>query len=573
MHDSRSHGTPRPASFVSALLRAGVVTSLMFASSAARADSDEYSAMAHIESTVAAPGTPVTVTLRSNQVGNAALMIVGFSPGPLVFGGAFPVLHTAPPWILIPGAITSQGSLSVTIPISPTFPNGLSVFFQGLVVTNAGQVVGSNAIRITPAGTPATFTDATANLDPAAALFPATDIDWVDLDKDGDFDAVVANDDGFGSPPLLLMNQGLGVMQDESALRLPPLAMIALSCLEAADVNGDGHVDLFFGGGTDTVLPAPNTLLLNDGSGIFSVEPTFPAGLGFALDAEFADVDGDGDLDLLVSNMQDPDFLFEIPDPTTLYVNQGGLQGGTAGQFVEDPNFSAIGSNQALADGGDVSLADVDNDGDLDVYICGSDIVTGGWQNLLFVNDGTGGFTDVTATGLPVIADNSFEADFADVDGDGLLDIFIANSILSQPNAVHLLLNQGPVGPGGTPVFVDGSANVPSFLGPATGIRLATDIGDVDGDGDPDVVIGIHEFFNGGGTAGESVLLLNEGGLQGSAPGSFVIDTQFSTTFPFIDADVALEDMDNDGDLDLYVANGGRLLGGIPQDVLMQNDL
>jgi hypothetical protein len=139
---------------------------------------------------------------------------------------------------------------------------------------------------------------------------------------------------------------------------------------------------------------------------------------------------------------------------------------------------------------------------------------------------------------------------------------------------VHLLLNQGPIGPGGTPVFADASANVPASLGSTTNVRLSLDLGDVDQDGDVDVAVGIHELPAGPPpiTNGFVKLLVNQGGNQGGVPGSFLVDAAFAPPTPMVCADLAFGDVDLDGDLDLYLANAGRLFVPDFQDRLLVND-
>jgi hypothetical protein len=514
------------------------------------------------------------VTLRSTALGGLGILIYSPDPGAFVFPNPLlPIVRVGLPFtIAAAGPIDGTGRFLVVTQLDASIPAGTTVVGQGIVFAGAGKWYASQAVELTVGGQAATFSDDTASLDPATGLYASADVDWIDVDRDGDPDVLVAND-GTGAQPLVLVNDA-GGFDDESAARLPSSARVPTSCVEAGDVDGDGDEDLFLGGGSNLGSPAANLLLSNDGTGSFSLSGGFPAGAGLTIDAEFGDVDGDEDLDLVLANKQDLDHPTETPDPVVLYVNQGGLQGGATGSFIADAPFSSLPGNGPHGDDGDVSLGDADNDGDLDLFVCRSSIATLGAQNQLYLNDGTGGFADVTASALPVLADNSFEADFGDFDGNGFLDLFVANSISSQPNAVHLLLNQGPIGPGGTPVFSDGSANVPASLGTASNVRISTDVGDIEGDGDLDVVVGVHQLFDSmGNPGGYTALLVNQAGLQAGVQGVFALDATFTSTELFVDADVALADYDLDGDLDVYVANRGDLFQINFEDELLRNDL
>ena len=528
----------------------------------------------HLQVHRAAAGTVSRIALRTGHLGRPAFLLYGGSPGPIVLGQAsLPVLHVGPPLGYLTGATGTNGILDLAVPLPASLPAGLAIHLQGAVAAGPGQVLASEGRRVIVGGPAATFTDLSGTLDPSTALFEAAEVDWIDIDRDGYADVLVANE-GPGARPLLLVADGAGAHADEAPLRLPAAALAPASCVEAGDVDGDGDPDLFLGGGLDSAAPAPNLLLRNDGAGIFSLDPLFPPGSGWALSAEFGDVDGDGDADLLVANQQDASHPGESPDPTVLYVNQGGQQGGSQGTFVADATFAAMAGNDPHTDSGEALLGDVDDDGDLDVFVIGSNLggTPPGHQNRLYRNDGPAGFTDVTATALPDLPDDSFAAKLADFDGDGYLDLFVANTHSSQPVAGDLLLNRGAAGPG---TFVDGTANLPSSFGPVSGIRVAVDAGDVEGDGDVDLVVGIHELPFGPFpmTAGASVLLLNRGGIQGGVFGTFELDPLFAPG-TFIPADVALGDADGDGDLDVWFANKGDIYGlGAPQDHLLRNDL
>ncbi len=125
------------------------------------------------------------------------------------------------------------------------------------------------------------------------------------------------------------------------------------------------------------------------------------------------DLDGDGDLDAFVAN---------YGEANRVWINQGGAQGGSPG------TFSDSGQTLGAASSVDISLGDLDGDGDLDAFVANS-----GGANRVWLNDGTGTFSD---SGQTLGAASSVDISLGDLDGDGDLDAFVAN--YGQPNRVWL---------------------------------------------------------------------------------------------------------------------------------------
>ena len=172
------------------------------------------------------------------------------------------------------------------------------------------------------------------------------------------------------------------------------------------------------------------------------------------------DVDVDGDLDLVVGNVgQDQ-----------LYLNNGS---GTFTDATAARMPVANDNTRALA------LGDVDGDGDLDLVV-GNGTYAGGQQNRLYLNNGSGTFTDATAARMPVDNDRTLALALGDVDGDGDLDLVVGN--YGQQN--RLYLNNGS----GT--FTDATA---ARMPVAIDITTSLALGDVDGDVDLDIVFGYHQ--------------------------------------------------------------------------------
>jgi len=229
--------------------------------------------------------------------------------------------------------------------------------------------------------------------------------------------------------------------------------------VNVGDLNGDGLLDIVLGKGRH--WPLYNRVLLNDGKGGFT-----SSNLGTAPDrtysAALADIDHDGDLDIIVSN--------DAPDRKLVYLNDG------KGHFTEAGTFGS--PNWATRY---VTLADLNGDGYPDIVVANRgdypDRVAGKpgkgpkipTPSFVCMNDGKGHFPACVA--LPTESATSIVA--ADLDGDGALDLFV------------------PHRDGGQSVILwnDGKGHFPTCtkVGPALAwIRMGA-AGDFDGDGQADL--------------------------------------------------------------------------------------
>ena len=372
------------------------------------------------------------------------------------------------------------------------------------------------------------FTDVTASHMPV-------DADWNlalalgDVDGDLDLDLVCGN-----GADRLYLNDGAGRFTDATATRLPPQSG-PTTALVLGDVGGDGHLDLVGNGFYQ------DRLYLNDGHGHFVDATTWRSQwLGEQPDlgsTVLVDVDGDGDLDAVQYGWY-----------PGVEINDG------LGNFVE-----ATGAGMPVV-ATMIALGDVDSDGDVDLVVANGALTCGWLQNGLYLNDGTGTFADATAARLPLDRDLTTSVVLGDVDGDLDLDIVFGaiegsgtDGCPSQPAQNRLYLNDG------RGFFTDATA---ARLPVAVESARALALGDVDGDGDPDIVCGNTGLSSGwppSNPAQQDRIYLNDG------TGTFTDGT--ATRLPIertVTWNVTLGDVDGDGDLDLLCDQfdtGGASIG------------
>ncbi len=306
-----------------------------------------------------------------------------------------------------------------------------------------------------------------------------------------------------------------------------------------SDVDGDDWPDLYVGTFADrdderyqhrgANGPSPDRLLLNDG-GDFTVDDTLPEAHSRTSGGVGADLDGDGDLDMVVSrNTEEPE---PGQAPTQVLENVEG-----ALRVVEDSGIpEAFG-------GRSVGVLDYDQDGLLDLFITEDRFA--GETSVLFRNDGDLHFTDVSSeAGIPPGV-HGLGVAVADFDGDGLADIFVSGSN-------RMFISDGP----GAFVEVDSSVFEWEVNGDEDDVAGAS-VADVNRDGLLDLALGQH--YNSTVDHGETVsvrLYLNQG------EGEFVDVTEEAglTPLPTKAPHIELNDFDNDGWPDLLTsasAGGG----------------
>lgn len=299
------------------------------------------------------------------------------------------------------------------------------------------------------------YSNLSAGLPIPGANSQAMDVRAADLDSDGDLDLVMANE---GKPNNILFNDGAGNFTNAAAGWLPQENHDSED-VAIADLDGDGDLDLVFCSEDDIVLGGTNVheFYLNDGTGHFTTASYQPP------DSEAnaviaADLTGDGLPDLLFGN-KGPEFF---------------LRNNGDGSFTDESTQRIPAFNDTTQD---LLLFDANGDGNPDLMAGNEDV------NRLYLNDGTGHFTDATDTHLPQgLNTETRKLATADVDADGDLDLFLANVrfIQTKDPQNRLLLNDG------TGHFADATAtNLP-----ADGDDTLDGIfEDVDYDDDPDLVL------------------------------------------------------------------------------------
>ncbi|MCH2100472.1 MAG: VCBS repeat-containing protein [Planctomycetes bacterium] len=394
------------------------------------------------------PGETLQARVSSTDVGAPAFLAVGRG-GSFDLAGPGQPLFSVNPYLggrIFKGAIGANGrySPSLSIPSSGILP-GQRLSWQAAVRASSGLFRLSPRVdMVVDAAFTASWADGSVAL-PNSVMSQATwSISSGDFDRDGDLDLIVLSESG-----VLYLENDAGGFQDSTTGRFPS-EITYCGGFAAADFNSDSHLDLVFVGRRTSSGNWENPVIaLNDGSGNFQIGAELPSDLENGSRVTTGDIDGDSDIDIVITIGGAHSGGGVAFQTIALFRNQGGLQSGVEGSFVEDSVFAGDASfNNDDYTVTNANLGDVDNDGDLDIFV--SKTGTQGGYNDLILNDGSGGFQSVGLNQLPGFLDKSGQSVFDDFDGDGYLDIYVCNShwTVTPDKSGDLMLNAGASAPG-----------------------------------------------------------------------------------------------------------------------------
>ncbi|MDP4223122.1 MAG: CRTAC1 family protein [Bacteroidota bacterium] len=308
------------------------------------------------------------------------------------------------------------------------------------------------------------------------------------------------------------------------------------------DYNNDGYPDIYI------CNYGPNVLLKNNGNGTFS-DVTKHAGVAggkeCSVGAAWLDYDNDGYIDLYVGNYLDfdPNYKYYyapdgFPGPLAydaekdvLYHNNGD---GTFSDVTEKMGIIDV-DGRAMG----VGAADYDDDGFVDIYVANDHTLNYLWHNeggKKFVNRGTMSGTAFSQAGEATV---SMSVDFADYNGDGLLDLFV-----SDDSYCSLYENTG------NGIFIDKGIAANISMSAAQFVGWSSSFIDYDNDGNVDIfkANGALKHLYGQ----ESQMFKNDGNGK-FRDVSLELGKYFS--MELVGRGACIGDYDNDGDLDIFVVN------------------
>jgi hypothetical protein len=343
--------------------------------------------------------------------------------------------------------VSLTGMVQPPMPSNPTalpHPSGTLTFFDGGTALNTG----GTALTAGVAYSSATFAQTFGTPDAVQATPPSS---WQyvigDFNEDGTPDLLLFDTNmTAGNIPFLQVFASIAggkfvVLPQQSF----PFRNIAFPGLSVLDVDGDGHLDLLIG----------NLVVRGKGDGTFfntdaTILPVLATGF---IQAYAADINGDGKLDIVAVNTPPPDTLPANPTTVqltfTVFRNDGGGTFTSLGTFPLAAPFQA-GVDLCCASYGVIGLsfADVNGDGKLDVLSQSTEVAEtnayGAIHLNVMLNNGDGTFGSPKSVDSSALLDITPDAvAFGDVNGDGKQDVVLAFSSQGQNNFLGAALGNG----------------------------------------------------------------------------------------------------------------------------------
>lgn len=386
----------------------------------------------------------------------------------------------------------------------------------------------------------------------AVAVSGSSTPSFADIDNDGDLDAFVG--DGYGAVKFYQNNGTTSLpsfVAADGTTVINPLASAFVGYSAAptfADIDSDGDLDAFVGSSYSAMRTYLNTAMEDFGTATAPNFESYAAGnpmAGFAVSGYaapiFADLDHDGDMDAFVGS---------AAGTVMFYQNNGTA---LAPNFVVSDGSSVINPLAGIDVGSFAApaFADIDNDGDLDLFIGEA----GGTVKFYRNNDtGSGPVFSADAPGNPlaIVAVGGYATPtFADIDSDGDLDAFVGSG--GGTVAFYHNYSMEDVGNASKPDF--SAANNVTIINPLASFNMgnyaAPTFADIDNDGDLDAFVGVGtgtvKFYQNSGTPSIPILIPADGVNVISPLAGFGVG---------VEAKPAFTDIDNDGDLDLFIGEG-----------------